>query len=173
MKKTYKQIDKKLAEEFRDSRVFAKPGKHSLILILDHLKPDFNIGKIIRTSEFLNLHAIYLWGIDAFDPYIAKGAMRHIPIFPVESKEDFLLKLFEQGYSFFALDLSATLDIKNIKLPKKTALILGHEEFGVSSELLEHEWVNKLKISGEGNTQSLNVSIAAAIASYEYIRQQG
>lgn len=171
MKKTYKLIEKKLEEEFRDSRVFAKPGKHSLILILDHLKPDFNVGKIIRTSEFFNLHAIYLWGIHTFDPYIAKGAMRYIPIYQSAAKEDFLLKLFEQGYSFFALDLSAKLEVKSIKLPQKTALILGNEEFGVSKELLEHEWVHKLKISGEGNTQSLNVSIAAAIASYEYIRQ--
>ncbi len=171
MKKTQKQIDKKLEEEFRDSRVFAKPGKHSLILILDHLKPDFNVGKIIRSAEFFNLHSIYLWGVGSFDPYIAKGAMRHIPIIKAETKEDFLLPLVEQGFRFFALDLSGKMELKNIKLPEKTALILDHEEFGVTKELLEHEWVNPLIIAGAGKTQSLNVSVAAAIASYEYIRQ--
>lgn len=97
--------------------------------------------------------------------------MRHIPIFKAESKEDFLLPLVEQGFRFFALDLAAKMELKNIKLPEKTALILGHEEFGVSKELLEHEWVHSLKISGDGKTQSLNVSVAAAIASYEYLRQ--
>jgi tRNA G18 (ribose-2'-O)-methylase SpoU len=172
MKKTQKQIDKKFQEELRDSRVFAKPGKHSLVLILDHLKPDFNVGKILRTAEFFNLESIYLWGVGQFDPYIAKGAMRHIPVYISESKEDFLLPLMEQGFSFFALDLSAKTELTNIKFPKKTALILGHEEFGVTKELLEHEWVHPLKISGFGKTQSLNVSIAAAIASFEYIRQQ-
>lgn len=171
MKKTQKQIEKKFQEELRDNRVFANPGKQSLVLILDHLKPDFNIGKILRTAEFFNFHTIYLWGVGLFDPYIAKGAMRHIPIKIAESKEDFLLPLAELGYRFFALDLSAKLDIAKIKLPLKTALILGHEEFGVSKELLEHDWVEKIKISGGGKTQSLNVSIAAAIGGYEYIRQ--
>lgn len=61
MKKTQKQIDKKLQEEFRDSRVFAQPGKHSLVLILDHLKPDFNIGKIIRSAEFLT-YILFIFG---------------------------------------------------------------------------------------------------------------
>jgi len=172
MKKTQKQIDKKFQEELRDSRVFAKPGKHSLVLILDHLKPDFNIGKILRTAEFFNFHSIYLWGVEQFDPYIAKGAMRHIPIIVADSKEDFLLPLMQEGFRFFALDLSGKTEMQKIKFPSKTALILGHEEFGVSKELLEHEWVEPLKIAGDGKTQSLNVSIAAAIAGFEYLRQQ-
>ena len=172
MKKTQKQIDKKFQEELRDSRVFAKPGKHSLVLILDHLKPDFNVGKILRTAEFFNFHSIYLWGVGQFDPYIAKGAMRHIPVIVAESKEDFLIPLMQEGFRFFALDLSANREITQVKFPQKTALILGHEEFGVSKDLLEHEWVDALKISGEGKTQSLNVSIAASIAGFEYLRQQ-
>lgn len=172
MKKTQKQIDKKLQEELRESRVFAQEGKHPLVLVLDRLKPDFNVGKIIRTAEFFSLRKIYLLNVGHFDPYIAKGAMRHIPLCLIETKEDFLLPLMQEGYQFFALDLKAPREISAVKFQAKTALILGHEEFGVDEDILNHEWVESVKISGQGKTQSLNVSIATAIGCYEYLRQQ-
>lgn len=171
MKKTQKQIDKKLQEEFRDSKIYGKEGPLALVLILNNLKPDFNVGKIIRTSEFLGIRKIYLQNIAPFDPYIAKGAMRHIIIENVQTKEDFFQPLIQEGYRFFALDLKAKYELSHVKYPEKTAFILGHEEFGVDHEILSHDLVESVKINARGKTQSLNVSIAGALACYEYIRQ--
>jgi len=48
---------------------------------------------------------------------------------------------------------------------------LGHEEFGFSFTSEEFPEIKKLKIQQFGQVQSLNVSIAASLASYEYVRQ--
>lgn len=172
MKKTRKQINKKLEEEFRENKLYAQDGPHQLVLILNNLKPDYNVGKIIRTCEFLGIRKLYLHNIDSFDPYIAKGAMRYLVMHNVQSPEDFFVPLLQEGYRFFALDLNANYEITQIKYPEKTAFILGHEEFGVDPDILANDLVESVKITGHGNTQSLNVSIAAAIACHEYLRQK-
>ena len=37
------------------NKIMSKPGPFPYVLILDHLKIDFNIGKIIRSAEALML----------------------------------------------------------------------------------------------------------------------
>ena len=57
----------------------------------------------------------------------------------------------------------------NFKLP--TAIIVGSEEKGINDELL-FMCNSKLQIPMYGETESLNVSVAAAIICYEAIRQR-
>ena len=63
------QVIKKFERQKSLNKIHGKYGPHKLIMVLDGLKPDYNIGKIYRTAEALGIHAIYLVGISFFDPY--------------------------------------------------------------------------------------------------------
>jgi tRNA G18 (ribose-2'-O)-methylase SpoU len=56
-------------------------------------------------------------------------------------------------------------------LPRRSAFIFGHEEFGISADISAYTDIQSLTIPQFGQVQSLNVSIAASIAMWEYLRQ--
>ena len=52
----------------RRNIVSAAPGEHECILILDGLKPDFNVAKIFRSGDGFGVREIHLVNIKYFDP---------------------------------------------------------------------------------------------------------
>lgn len=56
------------------NKVMAKPGPFPYVLILDHLKVDFNIGKIIRSAEAFGAHAVEVVGTSFLIPFLQKVA---------------------------------------------------------------------------------------------------
>ena len=52
---------------------------HDCVLVLDRLKPTFNVGKIFRSAETFGCREIHLIDIDFFDPAPAMGAFRWVP----------------------------------------------------------------------------------------------
>jgi tRNA G18 (ribose-2'-O)-methylase SpoU len=59
----------------------------------------------------------------------------------------------------------------DIELPEKSAFILGHEERGLQFEPDLFDRLERLTIPQYGRSDSLNVSVAASIVLYEYVRQ--
>ena len=147
-------------------------GPFPLVLVLDHLKAGFNVGKIIRTANAFGLREVHLVGIGVFDPGPAKGALRHTLTRTFSTFAESHASLKAQGYSFFALELLGQRALGSTPFPEKTAFIMGHEEYGLSFAVEEFPDVNYLHIPQFGNVDSLNVSIAAALASFEYLRQR-
>lgn len=157
----------------RRNKVVATPGIHSCTVILDGLKPDFNIGKIFRVADAFSVREIHLVNIDYFDPDPAKGSVRWVPFFHHESFDDCYREVTTRGYSCITFEPGQQLVLGKSKLPEKVALIFGHEEFGLSFKQETYPDIVSLSIPQWGHVQSLNVSIAASIALYEYIRQHG
>lgn len=151
---------------------FASPGCHDFVLVLDHLKPNFNIAKILRTGEIFGCKEVHLVGIPFFNPYPAKGALRHVPCKFQDGFKDSYDSLVNEGYEIFVMDPSAEESLQNIKMPQKSAIVIGHESFGMSFELSDFSSnIKKVKIPQFGRIQSLNASVAASLAMYEYLRQ--
>lgn len=157
----------------RRNKVDAAPGLHDCVVILDGLKPDFNIGKIIRTADAFSVREVHLTGIDFFDPEPAKGSMRWVMLHQHRDFVSCYTALQGQGLSFFCLEPSSGQVLGDVSLPGKTAFILGHEEFGLSFDPAEYDDMQSLTIPQYGKVQSLNVSVAASVAMFEYIRQHG
>ena len=158
-------------EKDRKRNLLAQPGAHEFVLILDQLKPGFNVGKIFRSAEAFGAAAVHLVNIGAFDPAPAKGSFRKVPAVFHENFSACHAALTEQGYEFFILDPESAGSLCNIKLPAKSAFILGHEEFGFSFDPKHYPDFKKITIPQFGTVQSLNVSIAASVVMYEYVRQ--
>lgn len=155
------------------NKVWAKPGAFPYVIILDNLKVDFNIGKIIRSAEAFGAQGIDVVGTQFFDPMPAKGCMKRVPwkmrntFF--ESYQDYK----NQGFTFYAFDSEARVGIHEENFPDKSAFILGHEGFGFTFKKEDFPDIKWVKIPQFGLVESLNVSVAASIVMYEFTRSRG
>ncbi len=157
----------------RRSLVDASPGIHSCILILDGLKPDFNIGKIFRVADAFSAREIHLINVEFFDPDPAKGSVRWVPFFQHENFDACYREITEREYQCISLEPGRDKLLGKGPLPGKAAFIFGHEEFGLSFDRSLYPEMVSISIPQWGYVQSLNVSVAASIVLYEYVRQHG
>jgi tRNA G18 (ribose-2'-O)-methylase SpoU len=171
MMKSEREMAKRRFRRQRNKNRLAEPGIHECIIVLDHLKPTYNIGKIFRSAEAFDCREIHLVGIDFFDPAPGMGAFKWVParfhptFFPCYTD------LVNKGYTPYILEPGKGAPVMDTPLPPKSAFIFGHEEFGISFEPDLYPDIKRLTIPQYGKSQSLNVSVAASIILYEYVRQ--
>lgn len=157
----------------RNKNRLASPGIHDCVLVLDRLKPSFNVGKIFRSAESFGCREIHLIDIEFFDPAPAMGAFRWVPAHFHKRFMTCYAGLTGRGYTPFILEPGQGRPLMETALPRKSAFVFGHEEFGISFEPDLFPGVRRLTIPRFGRSQSLNVSVAASIVLYEYARQHG
>ncbi len=155
------------------NKVMAKPGAFPYVLILDNLKIDFNIAKIIRSAEAFGAHAVEVVGTPFFDPLPAKGCMKRVPwsMRPTFFESYQLYK--NLGYTFYAFDSEVPVGIHQETFPDKSAFILGHEGFGFSFKKEDYPDIKWVRIPQFGLVESLNVAVAASVVMYEFTRSRG
>jgi len=159
-------------EKHRRCNLLAKPGVHEFVVVLDRLKAGFNVPKIFRSAEVFGAHEVHLIDIGPFDPAAAKGALKRVPAHFHSDFESCYQRLVERGYTLFVLEADAGQALWDAELPDKSAFIFGHEELGVQFDKQHYPEIKALSIPQFGKTESLNVSVAASVVMYEYVRQQ-
>ena len=152
--------------------LLAESGKYPYIIVLDHLKPSFNIGKILRSADAFGAHEVHLIGTDFFDPAPAMGSFKWVPTRFHEDFEACHKELNGRGYTLFIAEPSPGESLLSVRFPPKSAFIFGNEEYGISFDKDDYEGTRLLNIPQFGKVHSLNVSIAASVVMYEYVRQQ-
>ena len=172
MLKSERDMARRRFRRQRNKNRLAKPGPHDCIIVLDHLKPTFNIGKIFRSAEAFGAREVHLVGIDYFDPAPGMGAFKWVPAIFHDRFYPCYLDLIHRGYTPFILEPGRGGSITRTALPDRSAFIFGHEEYGISFEPDLFPEIRPLTIPQFGRSQSLNVSVAASIMLYEYIRQK-
>jgi len=159
-------------EKHRRRNLLARPGAHPFVVVLDHLKAGFNVPKIFRSAEAFGAREIHLIDIGPFDPAPAKGAFKKVPARFLEHFEESHARLAADGYTLFALEASGGESLLTTPFPARAAFIFGHEERGLSFDRGDYPAVRGLRIPQLGDVESLNVSVAASIVMYEYVRQR-
>jgi tRNA G18 (ribose-2'-O)-methylase SpoU len=167
-KKKYQE--KLFQQEMYLNKTEAKLGPHEMIFVLDHLKDDYNIGKIFRSAEIMGVQQIFIIGTKFFDCVPAKGTVRKLKAEFFPDFKSCLEKLQQLQFHLYALDVKGEEFLGKVALPTKSAFIMGHEEFGLSFNPLDFPEIRLMKIKQFGKTQSLNVSIAASMVMHEYNR---
>lgn len=155
------------------NKVMSRPGPFPYVLILDNLKVDFNIGKIIRSAEAFGAHGVDVVGTPFFDPMPAKGCLKRVPWTMRPTFQESYQKWSDEGYTFYAFDVDAAESIHEVNFSDKSAFILGHEGFGLSFKKEHYPKIKVMKIPQFGLVESLNVSVAASIVMYEFVRSRG
>ena len=120
------------------------------------------------------LQGVWLCGICCCPPNneihkTALGAELTVDWKYFEQTLDAVKALQEDGYTVYAIEQAhgATM-LNDLKLPKnqKTAIIMGHEVFGVQQEVVDTA-DGCIEIPQYGTKHSLNVSVTAGIVMYE------
>lgn len=157
----------------RQLNLLAEPGVHDFIIVLDNLKPNFNIGKIFRSADAFGAGEVHLINVSFFDPIPAKGSFKWVPARFHDTVQSSFKDLVNRGYAIYALEPGARTSLDEVDLPRRSAFVLGNEEFGLSFDPSDYPAVARIRVPQFGKVQSLNVSIAASLVMYEYVRQHG
>ena len=157
----------------RQRNVMAQPGPHPFVLVLDNLKAGFNVPKIFRSVQAFGGAEVHLVNIGVFDPAPAKGAFRKVPARFHDTVEQAFDELHERGYQLYAMTSGGNDVLGEVPLAGKSAFVIGHEETGLSFDPADFPGMQRIGIRLYGQMESLNASIAASVAMYEYVRQHG
>lgn len=155
----------------RQRNLLAKSGIHEFIIVLDHMKAGFNVAKIFRSAEVFGAHEVHLIDIGPFDPSPGKGGFKKVPARFFDDFGACYADLSQRGYEIFMLKAGCDSSLTSRALPARSAFVLGHEEWGHSFRAEDYPDIRCLSIPQFGQIESLNVSVAASVVMYEYIRQ--
>ena len=125
--------------EYRDeldiAKSTARPGPLSVVLVMDHLKPRANAGKLVRTADAMGATEVRTVGMPFFNTRPAVESIRNIPVREDVTIDACFETLRRDGYTLFALeperDIERRTYLDSALLPAKTAFIVGHETRGV------------------------------------------
>ena len=165
----YKEIEP-LIEEMLER------GEKPLVLVLDRITDVRNFGAIARTAECQGVDAILIpsKGSALVTPDAIKtsaGALNRIPVCKTNSLKESLFYLQQCGMRIISCTEKAAVSLHEINMRGPVCIILGSEEDGITSDLLNLSDV-KARIPMRGEIASLNVGVAAGMVFYERTRQE-
>ncbi len=155
-----------------------RPGRPTFLVAVDGVTDPGNLGAIIRNCEGAGVQGILLPRHRAVHvtPTVAKasaGAVEHVPIALVPGLPATLSRLRERGIWVVGLDDAADRTLFEIGdlAGESICLVLGAEGGGLS-RLVRERCDVLVAIPMRGRVSSLNVSAAAALATYEVARHR-
>ncbi|MFV1999083.1 MAG: 23S rRNA (guanosine(2251)-2'-O)-methyltransferase RlmB [Acidimicrobiia bacterium] len=148
------------------------------LVVLDHIEDPRNVGAIARSAVAAGMTAMVVpsrrsapLGATAFKA--AVGALEQLPIVVVSSIADALKRTSQLGLWNVGLDGESDRSLFGLEiLAQPLALCIGAEGEGLS-RLVKDRCDVIAAIPMVGQTESLNASIATALASFEVARIRG
>ncbi|NVO01895.1 MAG: 23S rRNA (guanosine(2251)-2'-O)-methyltransferase RlmB [Bacteroidetes bacterium] len=165
----YQPIENILMDVFEQGRV-------PLFLILDRITDVRNFGAISRTAECVGVDAIIVPAkgsaqINGDAVKTSAGALMKISVCRSENLKTTVEYLQTSGVRVVSCTEKGSESIYDQDYSVPTAIILGSEEDGISSDLIRiSDGLAKIPMHGE--IASLNVSVSAGVVLYEVIRQR-
>ena len=184
-KLTIQEMNRLSAEAFREAE------KLPLVVVLDNVRSQHNVGAVFRTADAFLLEGLYLCGITPKPDTLstnndlhktALGAEQTVSWQAFAETMDAVKMLQARGYKVYAVEQAhhsitleqAAEEVKNV-LPSTLnaqpstlngiAIVLGHEVFGVAQEVVD-ACNGCIEIPQYGTKHSLNVSVTAGIVMY-------
>lgn len=147
-----------------------------LHLIAHDIRSLENVGALFRTCDSLGVAKLWLTGYTPAppDPRVSKVALGAEKSVLFENVKDIgiLLSRFEKERTpIYALEITPdSVDLADFHAPVRMALLLGAERTGIPPSLIER-CEGSIKIAQKGVKESLNVAVAAGIASWAILRE--
>lgn len=148
------------------------------ILVLDHLEDPQNLGAILRTAEIVGVHGVIIPKRRAASvtPAVVNasaGAAEHVWIAEVSNLVQSLNRLKQENVWLAGVEnMPAALAYNQADLTGAIAVVIGSEGKGMS-RLVRETCDFLVRLPMRGQTESLNASVACALALYEVWRARG
>jgi len=150
----------------------------SVLTLVDAIQDPGNLGALFRTSLGFNSSGMILGKgtVSPFNSKVVRGSSGTFLRVPFEASVDLIEQinfLRQKGYTIIATDLHAKQTLSDIvpRKLKKVAFLVGNEGAGTKSYLIEIA-DESVRIPMNNNLESLNVSVAHGILSYEVAQLQ-
>tara|TARA_E500000318_G_scaffold91798_1_gene90188 strand:+ start:243 stop:767 length:525 start_codon:yes stop_codon:yes gene_type:complete len=148
--------------------------KFPVTLVLDHISGEANIGSIFRLSDAFHVEEIIFCGTE---PNLNSNRLKktsrstheYVKFHFSENPTAIIKGKKAEAYSIIALEItqnSVPIQQLELKPSEKVVLIAGHENFGISEDLLRL-CDSIVHIPMFGNNSSMNVAQAIGISLYE------
>lgn len=151
-------------------------SKNPLILVAEAPEKPGNIGALLRTADAANLDAVIIANpkSDLYNPNIVRSSVGCLFTNQIATgtTAEIITFLKEKKINFYCATLqnSNSYHLENYTTP--TALVVGTEATGLTQEWRDAATQNII-IPMQGEIDSMNVSVAAAILIFEAKRQRG
>lgn len=170
-KLSMQELKRVSVEKFQDM------NKNPVVVVLDNIRSQHNIGSIFRTADAFRVEMIVLCGISATPPNreiqkTALGATESVKWKYAANVFQAVQELKSSGYRIIAVEQaegSISLAHYHPDPDLKMALVFGNEVHGVSDPVMEI--VDQcIEIPQFGTKHSFNVSVTAGIVLWELLK---
>ena len=163
------------AKEFSLENIQFKKEK-PLILVAEAVEKPGNIGALLRTADAANIDAVFIANpkSDLYNTNIIRSSIGCVftnQIATGTSKE-IIAFLKEKNIHIYAATLQNSNEYHKENYTESTAIVVGTEATGLS-EIWREAATQNINIPMQGQIDSMNVSVSAAIILYEAKRQRG
>ena len=156
---------------------FKKAEKTPVVIILDNIRSQNNVGSVFRTSDAFRIEKIYLCGITSTPENrevhkTALGAEDAVEWEYVKDTLEAVSRLKAEGYRIFAIEQaenSMSLEQFSPDFSEKYALIFGNEVKGVQQAAIDLA-DGCIEIPQFGTKHSFNIAVTVGIILWQIIR---
>ena len=150
--------------------------QNPLILILDSIQDPRNLGACLRSANAAGVSHVVInkdgsAPINSLVHRTSAGAINSLPIFHVTNLSRTIKEIQKNGIWVIGLDGNTETSLYNLSLNDSIAIVVGSEGKGIR-KLIKKTCDQIVSIPMSGNIESLNVSVATAIALFESKRQR-
>jgi tRNA G18 (ribose-2'-O)-methylase SpoU len=155
------------------AELLGTPDGDGLVVVLEQVSDPDNVGSIFRSALAFGVRALLLTPGTANPLYrkairTSMGATLQIPFAELADWPADLEQISKSDYALYALTPdAAAADIVSVPRPRRLALALGTEGFGLSANVMECA-EQSVRIPMHEGANSLNVATAAAIALHQF-----
>lgn len=148
----------------------------SLVVVLDHITDEGNLGAVARSMEVAGADAIVIpkarsASIGAAAYKTSAGALAHLPVVREPNLPRVLDVLKDAGYWVAGATEKADTLVWDAPLEGRVALVMGSEGTGLS-RLVEERCDFLVRLPVAGAVGSLNVAQAATVLAFEWVRRE-
>ncbi|MCR5215316.1 MAG: RNA methyltransferase [Lachnospiraceae bacterium] len=147
-----------------------------LVIVLDDLQDPGNLGTILRTGEGAGISGVVMSKntVDIYNPKVIRstmGSLYRVPFVYVEDLVTALAQMHSLKFRSYAMHLQGEKYYDAMDFTGPTAILIGNEGNGLS-DAVANAASEYVKIPMEGQVESLNAAVSAAIMMYEVSRQR-
>ncbi len=146
-----------------------------LVLVLEGIEKPGNIGAMLRTADAANVDAVFIANpkTDLFSPNIVRSSVGCLFTnqIGVGTSEEIIEFLLSKKINIYSATLQNSNEYHKNDYTSATALVVGTEATGLT-QVWRDKATQNINIPMQGQIDSMNVSVAAAILTFEAKRQR-
>ncbi len=153
-----------------------RKNETALFYIIDCIEDPRNLGAILRVADAAGVHGIVIQShrsvtLNSKISKVSAGAVEYVPVSIVANIKHAIHIMKEAGIMIVGAEIDSEKNFWEIDLKMPLALVIGSEGKGIRKTVKEKCDI-LAKIPMYGRINSLNVSVAAGIFTFEILRQR-